>query len=576
MSAGHDRIALDVRQWWRRWRIGGCPMPPFSTHDAFGGLFGFMATTDSSSQSSRPSDLIRIDPADNVAVTTVALAAGTTVRFDAGKLTLRQPIPAGHKIATQTIGAGDAVVRYGQTMGVAAESIAAGDHVHDHNVGDAAGSTDLRSVRFRGGQSLPKRSRCFDGYVRRTSGVTRYGTRNYVAIVSTVNCSATVAHRVAATVTPDVLAAYPNVDGVFAITHTSGCAMRHDGEKHRTLTRVLRGYLNHPNIGAAMVIGLGCEQSDPTYLSGGVVPITNLDGRELSGDPSARSRGDAIPMTTIQTEGGTAKTIARASQRIPDLLASANLRTRQSIDAAHLIVAMECGGSDAHSGITANPILGGAGDRIIASGGRSVVSETTELSGAEHLLAARCRDRQIAETLYAKLRWWRRHVEHYGGRLDHNPSLGNKAGGLTTITEKSLGAVSKTGRETVADVVDYAAPIATPGLTIMDTPGFDPASVTGKIAGGANVVLFSTGRGSCFGAKPVPVIKVATTTKLFQTMRDDMDFDAGRRLDGVSADALSDELFELTLRVASGQTTASERLGLGDHEFVPWLVGPTL
>lgn len=494
---------------------------------------------------------IRLHSADNVSIAIVA--SGN--------------IPAGHKVATAAIGAGQAVVKYGQPIGIAKAEIAIGDHVHSHNLSDHhVVSDDVSGVDP---PPPPARlTRTFDGY-RRSNG--RVGTRNYVALISTVNCSASVCHKVAERFTAERMKLWPNVDGVFAATHTTGCAMQYDGIKHQMLGRVLAGYAGHANVGGCLVIGLGCEQTTSGYLAQhhGVVSLYAPGGEKLT-------RDDGTPMLVMQSEGGTRATIDKAEKLLIEVLDRANECRRQPADASHLIIGVECGGSDGYSGLTANPAVGVVSDRIVACGGTSVISETTELYGAEHLLVRRSRSPEVARKLLRCIDWWRDHVAMYGGQIDNNPSVGNKAGGLTTITEKSLGAVSKSGSTALEEVYQYADRIDAKGLVVMDSPGFDPASVTGKVAGGANLILFTTGRGSCFGCKPTPVIKIATNTAMYETMVGDMDLNAGTIVEGEEVESAGDRFFEFALAVASGRRTCSEELGIGDHEFVPWTVGPVL
>ncbi len=497
---------------------------------------------------------LRLHPSDNVAIAITPLAS-------------LPPIPAGHKVATEAIAAGSDVRKYGHTIGRATRDIAAGEHVHSHNLADHH-VVDVENLVVAPPPSHAKIRRSFNGFVRPDG---RVGTRNYVAIVSTVNCSATVCQHVAQRFTPQRMRRWPNVDGVFAATHTTGCALQYHGTKHQMLGRVLAGYASHPNVGAALVIGLGCEQTTAGYLQEhhGVVSLYAPSGERLT-------RDNGTPMLTMQTEGGTTATIRKAEALVEQLLDRANMFCREPADAASLVIAVECGGSDGYSGLTANPAVGIVSDRIVACGGSSVISETTELYGAEHLLVARSRSVDVAAKLIERIQWWKSHVAMFGGEIDNNPSVGNKAGGLTTITEKSLGAVSKSGSTALEAVYDYAEAVTSKGLSVMDSPGFDPSSVTGKVAGGANLVLFTTGRGSCFGCKPTPVIKIATNSVLFAAMREDMDLDAGGILTGQSVESVGDQFFEFALQVASGERTASERLGFGDHEFVPWTVGPVL
>lgn len=510
---------------------------------------------------------IRLSPNDHVAVATEPIGAGESFGVGTDFFLAVDSIPAGHKVAVVPIAQGEAITKYGQPIGRATQPIEIGRHVHSHNLADhhvVAGQVTETSPP----PAPPKTQRTFDGF-HRADG--RVGTRNYVLLLSTVNCSATVCHLVASRFTPERMAQWPNVDGVFAATHTTGCALQYDGTKHQMLGRVLAGYAGHANVGGCLVIGLGCEQTTSGYLSQhhGVVSLYSPAGEKLT-------RDSGTPMMTMQTEGGTRATIEKAEKLVVELLDQANRCSRQVADASHLCLAVECGGSDGYSGLTANPAVGVVSDRIVGCGGTSVISETTELYGAEHLLVARSRTPEVAQKLIDRIDWWKEHVAMYGGQIDNNPSVGNKAGGLTTITEKSLGAVSKSGSTALEEVYLYAQPVRARGLVVMDSPGFDPASVTGKVAGGANLVLFTTGRGSCFGCKPTPVIKIATNTAMFESMRDDMDLNAGVIVDGEDLQSVGEAFFEFALRVASGHKTASERLGVGDHEFIPWTVGPTL
>ncbi|MEO1529826.1 MAG: altronate dehydratase family protein [Planctomycetota bacterium] len=507
---------------------------------------------------------IRLHPDDNVAIATRPLNIGESI--DSG-VVARQPIPMGHKIALKGIAKDARVLKYGQPIGVATKPVEPGEHVHTANLADHHSvATKIESTNPP--DAPPSLSASFDGFVRPDG---RVGTRNYVAVISTVNCSATVCHQVVRRFDEARMRRWPHVDGVFAATHTTGCALQYHGRKHQMIGRTLAGYADHPNVGGRLVIGLGCEQNTPAYMAEhhGVVPLYSAAGEQLT-------RDDGVPTLTMQSEGGSSVTIARAEELLEQILDRANEARRSTADASKLTIAVECGGSDGYSGITANPAIGAVSDRIVACGGASIISETTELYGAEHLLCERSRSPKVAQKLVDLLHWWQEYVAFYGGELDNNPSVGNKAGGLSTITEKSLGAVSKSGTTALEAVYDYAERVVTPGLAVMDSPGFDPSSVTGKVAGGANLVLFSTGRGSCFGCKPTPVIKIASNSDLFGRMRDDMDLNAGVALDGKTIEELGEEFFEFALRVASGERTASERNGFGDHEFVPWTVGPVL
>jgi len=485
-----------------------------------------------------------LNPADNVEI-----------------LTVRGIAPAGHKIARAGIAQGAAVVKYGQIIGYATADIAAGEHVHSHNL--AFGAHDRE---HHPGRALPEAQAAlerhlgpelsFQGYHRAGGQV---GTRNFIALVATVNCSATVIRRAAEELrTEGALEPYPNVDGVAAFAHGTGCGMADSGPGWRALQRVLTGHAGHPNVGAALFVGLGCE----------VMQIARM--KQDLGE-AARFHG-----LTIQDSGGTRATIEAIKARVRQMLPEVNAAVRGPAPASALKIGLQCGGSDGFSGITANPALGLACDMLAAQGASVVLSETPEIHGAERLLIDRVADPALADKLLARLAWWEEYAAMNGASLDNNPSPGNKAGGLTTILEKSLGAVAKAGATPLNAVLEYGEPITAPGLNFMDTPGYDPVSATGQIAGGAQLIVFTTGRGSAFGSKPAPTIKLATNDRLFAAMRDDMDMNCGDVLSGVSLEEKGRQIVDLILRTASGEVTRSEALGLGDHEFLPWQIGAVL
>lgn len=493
---------------------------------------------------------IRLSPEDNVITAVTPLEIG-----DDGATQL---IPRGHKLATMDIAKGAPVLKYAQIIGYAAEDIAAGAHVHTHNLEfrnvDASYDfgTNLRPVDP---VTTPD---TFMGY-RRDSG--RVGTRNYIALLTSVNCSATAARQIAQHFTPEKLADYPNVDGVVAFVHGTGCAMGGDGTGFEFLQRVLWGYARNPNVGGLLMAGLGCEgmQIDWLLEAYGIKP------------------GPLFQTMNIQDVGGLRKTVEQGIKQVEDMLPLVNQAERSECPASELMVGLECGGSDAWSGITANPAVGHACDLLVAQGGTGVLSETPEVYGAEHLLTARATSREVGEKLLGLIKWWENYTERAGGSMDNNPSPGNKKGGLTTILEKSLGAASKGGTTPLMGVYKYAEPVTAKGFTFMDSPGYDPASVTGMIASGCNLVCFTTGRGSAFGSKPSPCMKVASNTVLFDKQTEDMDVNAGRVLtEGASVEEVGREIYEMWLRMASGEKTKSERQGLGDYEFVPWQVGAVM
>lgn len=501
-------------------------------------------------------DFIRLDPDDNVVTATHALQAGVPVE----EATTRALIPSGHKIATRQINEGEQIRKYAQFIGLASQDIAPGDHVHTHNVAfrntDTAYEfgTDLRPVD----PVADERRDTFMGY-RRENG--RVGTRNYIAVVTSVNCSATAARRIADAFGPEEMTQYPNVDGVVAFVHGTGCGMGGDGEGFEALQRVMWGYAKHPNHAGVLMVGLGCEMNQIGWL---------LEAYGLK-------QGPLFQTMNIQSVAGLQRTVALGIEKVRAMLPLANEAKREPCPASELMVALQCGGSDAWSGITANPALGYASDLLAAQGGTGVLAETPEIYGAEHLLTRRAADRATGDKLVGLIKWWEDYTARNRGSMDNNPSPGNKKGGLTTILEKSLGAAAKGGTSPLMGVYKYAEPVTASGFTFMDSPGYDPASVTGQIAGGCNLVVFTTGRGSAFGSKPAPTIKVATNTEMYVRMIDDMDVNAGDMLtEGVTLEQKGREIYEMFLRVASGEASKSEAQGLGDYEFVPWQIGAVM
>lgn len=509
---------------------------------------------------------LHLHPADDVAIVRSPLGAGTVLsREGVEPLEIQQFIPAGHKIALRAVGQGQPLRRYGQIIGFATQTILPGQQVHIHNLAvgdfarDYAFSSEVKPVAY-----VPEAERrMFMGY-QRADG--RVGTRNMIAVVASVNCSAHTVREIAHYFTPERLAAYPNVDGVIAIAHASGCGIKSGGEDYRILQRTLAGMAEHVNVGAYLLVGLGCEMNQVSDL---------VDNYQLNHTGQNGSGRYALDLT-IQGSGGLRKTVEAGIAAVQDLLPTVNATARTPQLISELVVALQCGGSDGWSGVTANPVVGLVADEIVRQGGSAVLAETPEIYGAEHLLTRRAINREIGEKLIAKVRWWEEHTQRLNIEIDNNPSAGNKVGGLTTILEKSLGAVAKGGSTPLMDVFDYAAPVTTRGFTFMDTPGYDPVSVTGQVAGGCNIVLFTTGRGSVFGFKPAPSIKIATNTRMYDHMLDDMDFNAGNVLEGADMGQAAAELLDLLVAVASGQPSKSEAQGVGEAEFNPWNLGGTL
>lgn len=503
------------------------------------------------------SNPIILHPTDNVAILTARTEAGSKP-LGSGEA-LQKSVSSGHKIARTTIPSGEPVLKFGQIIGYATEDIPEGCHVHTHNCQIGAHDQNYRiGVDLAKAQAaIPKVAPAtFKGY-RREGG--QVGTRNYIAVCATVNCSATVIRRAAEEINGSgILQDYPNVDGVVAFAHGTGCAMNTEGPGFMNLQRVLWGHATHPNVGAAIFVGLGCE----------VMQIARM--KQVFDEAGS----DRFHGLTIQETGGTSRTVAAIVAKVRELLPQVNDVRREDMPASALKVALQCGGSDGFSGITANPALGAASDLLVAHGGTAILAETPEIYGAEQLLLRRAASQEVAEKLIERIRWWEEYTKMNGSSMDNNPSPGNKAGGLTTILEKSLGAAAKGGTTPLTDVLSYGEISKKPGFAFMDSPGYDPASVTGQIAAGAQVVVFTTGRGSAFGSKPAPTIKVATNDALFASMADDMDINCGDIVSkGVPMRDKGQEIFDMILRVASGEQTKSEALNLGDNEFVPWQIG---
>jgi len=504
----------------------------------------------------RASLTIRLHPNDDVVIARTQLVGGTLLAEENVKIS--GLIPPGHKVATRAITSGEPVKRYNQIIGFASRDIAPGEHVHLNNLAmrtfdrDYAFGADVKPTEF----AAPAAT--FMGIVREDG---RVATRNYIGLLSTVNCSATVVRGIADAFRGEALAAFPNVDGVVALTHGSGCGMDTHGDGMKLLRRTLGGYARHANFGGVLVVGLGCEANQ----------ISSLFGAENL------KEGPLLRTFSIQDTGGTAKTIAHGIDIVRSMLPHANAVTRQEVPASHITIGLQCGGSDGYSGITANPALGAAVDLLVRHGGTAILSETPEIYGAEHLLTRRAVSREVGEKLVARIKWWEDYTEREKGEMNNNPSPGNKAGGLTTILEKSLGAVAKGGTTNLVDVYEYAEPVKAKGFVYMDTPGYDPVSATGQVAGGANMIVFTTGRGSAYGCAPSPSLKLSTNTALWTKQEEDIDLNCGEIADGnASVDEIGAKLFQLILDTASGNKSKSERHGYGQSEFVPWYVGAVM
>jgi len=513
---------------------------------------------------------VHLRPQDNIAVARRPIPAGTELAVDGGTVKLAAPIKMGHKFTVRPVKEGDAISKYGQVIGFASKNLGVGEHVHVHNVKLGSFERDYAyASQVPAPLPEPAEWRSFMGFDRGAGKPDhlRFGTRNYVAVISTVNCSASTSKYITDRIRESgMLKKFPNVDGVIAIVHRMGCAMQYDGPDHKQLDRTLAGFARHPNVAAYILVGLGCEIVQASHL----IENEHLNLIQLDGKKS-------VPLAlSIQECGGIGKTVDAGVEAVASVLPRVNDIKRTQISAKHIILGTNCGGSDGNSGVTANPALGVASDLIVQQGGASVLGETPEIYGAEHILTRRAVSKEVGEKLVERIKWWEWYTGMFGAEINNNPSPGNKEGGLTTIYEKSLGAIAKAGTTAMVDVYHYAEPVTAKGFVVMDTPGYDPVSMTGIVAGGANVCVFTTGRGSVFGCKPAPCIKVATNTPLYDHMIGDMDIDAGKILGGVPVENVGREIFEKILATASGEKTKSEINGVGEEEFAPWSIGPTL
>ena len=501
--------------------------------------------------------MLRLHSTDNVTIATRIVNKGEDLPE---RVTSIARIMRGHKMAATAIAKGEPIRKFGQIIGFAKADIAAGDWVHEHNVEMGELSHDYAFAQAaRKEEILPEKSRAtFEGFVRKNGKV---GTRNYIGIMTSVNCSATVASHIAKEVERSgMLNDYPNIDGVIALTQDNGCVIDYRGVIFDTFKRTAWGYATNPNMGGVMMVGLGCEGFQiPRFKEAYKV-----------------EESETFRTMTIQETGGTRKTVAAGVAAVKEMLKSVNDAKRVTRPASDLILALQCGGSDGYSGITANPALGAAVDLLVKHGGTGVLAETPEIYGAEHLLTRRAATQEVGEKLVGIIKWWEDYTRRNNMEMNNNPSPGNKQGGLTTILEKSLGAAAKGGTTTLQAVYHYAEPVTAKGFVFMDTPGYDPVGATGQVAGGCNVMCFTTGRGSAYGNKPCPSIKLATNSDIYQRMIEDMDINCGDVVEGVSLEKKGQEIFDKILSVASGEKTKSEGLGYGENEYVPWYIGAVM
>lgn len=494
---------------------------------------------------------------DNIVVTTQSVSRNAVLANH--NITANHDTPQGHKIAIRPIQQGAPILKFETVIGYAAEDIAAGDWLHSHNIKFDAVDKDYAFARdYVPTQILPPDQRAQFMGIQRANG--RVGTRNYIGLFVTVNCSATVARKIANYFDEERMLAWPHVDGVIPFIHDSGCGMELTGEPMDLLRRTLAGYVRHPNMAGALVLSLGCERNNLAQFF----------------EEQGLAEGKMLKTITMQQVGGTARAIANGKTAVREMLDEANTVRRTLCSAEHITIGMQCGGSDGLSGLSANPALGVAADILVRNGGTAILSETPEIFGVEHLLTRRARTQDVGRKLVERMDWWLDHTKGRDTQINGVVSPGNQAGGLANVLEKSLGGAKKSGSTGLMEVYRYAEPVTQKGLVFMDTPGFDPVSATGQIAGGANLICFTTGRGSCFGSYPSPTIKLASNTPMFTTMVEDMDINCGTVIDGEQTlDELGQVIFDCILEVASGMQSKSEALGVGEEEFAPWPIGVT-
>jgi altronate hydrolase len=512
---------------------------------------------------SRPnySPFIRLDPADNVIVARMPVAANTAVPVEgrgAAIVTLHD-VPAGHKIAARFITKGEAVRKYDTVIGYASEDLPPGTWMHSHNIlFDEVEKDYAFSCSYKPTDYVPEAERAAFRGILREDG--RVATRNYVGVFTLGNAGATAARKIAAHFTPDRLEAFPMVDGVAPFAHEGGHGMERSGEAMALLRRTIGGTIRNPNNAAALIIASGEESND-------------LEGflREQGLEP-----GPALRTLVLAESGGLRRGVEAGIALVKEMLPTANAVTRQPLPVSHLTVGMQCGGSDGFSGLSANPALGAAMDILIRQGGTAILSETPEIFGVEQTLTARARTPEVGQKLVDRMNWWLSHTEGRDCQINGRVSPGNNAGGLANILEKSLGGAKKGGSTGLMEVYEYAEPVTQKGFVFMDTPGYDPVSATGQIAGGANMIIFTTGRGSCFGSLPAPTIKLASNTTMYERMKSDMDVNTGLVIDGeATVQEMGRLIFDQLLRHASGERTKSEISGMGANEFIPWPIGVT-
>jgi altronate hydrolase len=505
-----------------------------------------MIRTDPLSAPPATARVLKLHPADDVAVALEALEPGReAASLDAG-IVVREAIPRGHKIALRPLASGETVRKFGWPIGRMREAAAAGDHVHVHNLETLLGGVEAYAYEPVRGGALPEDAgTIFQGY-RRGDG--RVGTRNEIWILPTVGCVARTAERIASIAHARHAG---SVDGVHAFGHPHGCSQL--GDDLAGTRSLLASLACHPNAGGVLLVGLGCESNQLDRLLAEIPESLRGRVRTLK----AQAEED-------ETEAGLASVDA--------LVATAALVCRQPAPLSELVIGLKCGGSDGLSGLTANPLVGRIADRVVGAGGSAILTEIPEIFGAERLLMARAKDRFVFDATVAVVNDFKRYFLANGQPVSENPSPGNLEGGITTLEEKSLGAVQKAGQAPLASVLRYGERVRRAGLTLLEAPGNDAVSSTALAAAGATIILFTTGRGTPLGF-PVPTVKIASNSGLAERKKGWIDFDAGAVLSS-GFDRAADALAARIVAIASGETTAAERNG--EREIAIWKRGVTL
>ena len=489
---------------------------------------------------------IQINPADNVCVALKPIPAGTVVKAGAFEVSAAEDIPQGHKIALTDIPQGGRVIKYGFPIGIAKQEIKAGTWVHVHNVKTGLGDVLSYEYTPQGKDPVPAPHATFMGYRRKNGKV---GVRNEIWIVPTVGCVNSIALALEKKAKDLVRG---SVEDVIAFTHPYGCSQM-GGDQENT-RKALADLINHPNAGGVLVLGLGCENSNIKVLLDYIGPYDEKRVRFLQCQDVEDEQEEALKI-------------------LKELAVYTGSFEREPIDASELIIGMKCGGSDGLSGITANPLVGAFSDMLVARGGTTILTEVPEMFGAETILMNRCASEELFSKTVDLINNFKNYFKRHDQTIYENPSPGNKAGGITTLEDKSLGCTQKSGSSLVKGVLEYTEPVTAKGLNLLSSPGNDLVAATALALSGAHIVLFTTGRGTPF-ASPVPTMKISSNSALAGKKGNWIDFNAGSLVEDVPREELAEKFFEYVLRVASGEKVASERAGF--HDMAIFKQGVTL